>query len=90
MQLTNLASLYHYFDEMVSSDADSDTLFASSYIRGFVSLAASVYGDEQQLLSLRLAQDVSEQLHQARTELAPQDRQLVSNYWQELQGYFVG
>ncbi|WDE03583.1 YfcL family protein [Thalassomonas viridans] len=89
MQLTNLASLYQYFDDMAASDADSDTLFASSYIRGFISLAASIYGDEQQTLSARLAQDVSEQLHQARTELAPQDRQLVNNFWLELQAHFA-
>jgi len=89
MQLTNLASLYQYFDDMVDADADSDTLFASSYIRGFISLAACAYGDEQQILSAQLAKDVSEQLHQARTELSPQDRQLVQNYWQELQGHFA-
>ena len=90
MQLTDLASLYHYFDQMVVTDADSDSLFASSYIRGFISLAAGVYGDEQQALSAQLAQNVSEQLHQARTELSPLDRQLVTHYWQQLQQHFVG
>ena len=88
MQLTNLVSLYQYFDDMVASDANSDSLFASSYIRGFISLAACTYGDEQQVLSGQLAQDVSEQLHQARAELAPQDRQLVNNYWLQLQMHF--
>ena len=30
-----------HFDQLVMNDADADILFASSYIRGFISLAAA-------------------------------------------------
>ena len=90
MQCENLMSLYQCFDDMAASDADNDALFASSYIRGFISLAASDFGDEQQALSQALADKVSEQLHEARTELTPQDRAIVNQYWHELQGFFAG
>jgi hypothetical protein len=83
-----LADLYHYFDQLAEQDVDSDTLFTSSYIRGFISLAASEYGDEQQPLSNSLADAVSIQLHQSRSELSPQDRVIVSEYWQKLRGNF--
>jgi len=84
MKFENLASLYQYFDQLAEQDANSDILFASSYIRGFIGLSASNFGDEQQALSLALAEDISEQLHQARAELTPQDRAIVNQYWQEL------
>ena len=90
MQCENLTALYQYFDDMAASDADSDALFASSYIRGFIGLAASDFGDEQQVLSQVLASKVSEQLHEARSELTPQDRVIVNQYWDELLGFFVG
>jgi hypothetical protein len=90
MQCENLMSLYQYLDDVAEGDADSDTLFASSYIRGFISLAAGDFGDEQQALSQALADKVSAQLHQARTELSPQDRAIVNQYWHQLQGFFVG
>jgi hypothetical protein len=83
-----LAHLYQYFDQLAEQGVDSDTLFASSYIRGFISLAASEYGDEQQVLSIALSDNVTGQLHQARSELTPQDRLIVSEYWQKLQTKF--
>ena len=86
--LTKLEQLYQYFDDLVSSDADSDTLFASSYLRGFIALAASQFGDEQQTLGAELVEDVSEKLAQARTELTPQDREIVQQFWQQLQTHF--
>ncbi|MBO9491726.1 YfcL family protein [Endozoicomonas sp. G2_1] len=86
--LTKLEQLYQYFDDLVSRDADSDTLFASSYLRGFIALAASQFGDEQQTLGAELVEDVSEKLAQARTELTPQDREIVQQFWQQLQTYF--
>lgn len=88
MQFKNLAELYQYFDELAEQDAESDVLFSSSYIRGFIGLSASKFGDEQQPLSLALAEDVSESLQQSRAELTPSDRELVKQYWQEMLIHF--
>ena len=82
MQFENLSKLYQYFDELAEQDVSSDVLFASSYIRGFIGISASQFGDEQQSLTLALAHEVSEQFHQARAELTPQDRVIVNQYWQ--------
>ncbi len=88
MHFENLTSLYQYFDQLAEQDADSDTLFASSYLRGFISLSASQFGGEEQQLSEPLAQHITEALYQARTELSPNDRQIVNEYWQALQVNF--
>ncbi|REL32293.1 hypothetical protein DXX94_17105 [Thalassotalea euphylliae] len=80
----NLSELYLHFDQLAEHDADADTLFASSYIRGFVSLVASETGDESQPLSSQLAASVTAQLSKAKAELSPQDQVIVSNYWQSL------
>jgi hypothetical protein len=88
-QLTTVADIYQYFDQLVMDDADADTLFASSYLRGFIALSASEYGDEDQLLSTLLADSITEQLIQNRTELSPQDRALVKSYWQTLRVHFL-
>ncbi|MCH2056333.1 MAG: YfcL family protein [Thalassotalea sp.] len=88
MKFNNLTELYAYFDELAFQDADADTLFASSYIRGFIALAAANLGDESQALSTALSSDVSEQLVSAKSELSPQDQILVQNYWQSLQPAF--
>lgn len=90
MTFENLTALYHYFDSLAEQDADSDILFATSYIRGFISLAASEYGSEEQALSLQLANDITEKLHEARTELSPQDKVIVNQYWDELKVSFNG
>lgn len=84
MKFKNLADLYHYFDQLAFDDVDADILFASSYIRGFVSLSATEYGDDSQPLTKILAENVSEKMTEARTELSPQDREIVRNYWSEL------
>ena len=84
MQFETLAKLYQHFDDLADQDASSDILFASSYIRGFIGLSASEFGDEQQRLSLPLAENVSRKLHEARTELSPQDRIIVKGYWQSI------
>jgi len=84
MQFENLAGLYQYFDDLAEQDVESDILFASSYIRGFIGLAASEFGDEQQSLTLPLAENVSGKLFEARTELTPQDRVIVNGYWQSI------
>lgn len=84
-----LADLYQSFDQLAEQALDSDLLFASSYIRGFISLVASEYGDEQQPLSTALAENVTAKLYDARSELTPQDRAIVSDYWQTLQTSFI-
>ncbi|WP_448213361.1 YfcL family protein [Colwellia sp. MEBiC06753] len=84
MFIENLTGLYHYFDQLAEHDADADTLFASSYIRGFIALIASDLGDESQPLSTALAKAVSAKLAEAKTELTPQDQVIVANYWQSL------
>ncbi|MDO6445611.1 YfcL family protein [Colwellia sp. 1_MG-2023] len=85
MKVKNLEALYQYFDELVAQEADSDTLFASSYIRGFIALVAVQFGDEKQKISAELCDCVSEQLSKAKTELTPQDNAIVNNYWLSLQ-----
>jgi len=88
MQIENLTALYHYLDQQVAQDVSADELFAGSYLRGFISLAGSEFGDESQALTQALADNISEKLQAARTELSPQDRQIVQDYWQHLQVAF--
>ena len=80
-----IEDLYRYFDSLVEDGTD-DELFASSYIRGFILLV--VDGRQQLALTAELYQSISDQLEQARSELSPQDRTIVGNYWQTLQAYF--
>ena len=88
MTFKNLADLYLHLDELVAQDASADDLFASSYLRGFISLAASQFGDETQLLTKQLAEDITEKVHAARSELTPADRVIVNDYWQSLNTAF--
>lgn len=88
MEINKLAELYQYLDDLVCQDVSSDELFASSYLRGFISLAASEFGDESQLLVQPLAEDISKRVDEAKTELTPADRVIVNNYWQQLKTYF--
>ncbi|MEW6989546.1 YfcL family protein [Colwelliaceae bacterium 6441] len=85
MNVSNLVELYQYFDDLVEQDTDSDTLFASSYLRGFIALVSSQFGDETQSLSTELFAQVSEELDNAKSELTPQDHVIVNNYWLTLQ-----
>lgn len=89
MQFENLTALYHYLDEQVAQDVSADELFAGSYLRGFISLAGSEFGDESQALTQALADNISEKLQAARSELSPQDRQIVQDYWQQLNSAFT-
>lgn len=89
MSFILLKDLYEHFDQLaMAEDTDPDLLFASSYIRGFLALAASDFGDEQQTLSTALAEKVSKSIDEARTELTPQDRVLVQDYWLALRVNF--
>jgi len=85
MQLTTVDELYQYLDNLFELDTDSDTLFAGSYLRGFISLVATAYGDESQVISVELLEGVSEKLTQAKAELTPQDHAIVGNFWLDIQ-----
>lgn len=89
MSIQTLSELYQHFDDLCLKENNDDELFASSYIRGFIALAASQFGDETQLLSKAFAEDISAKLTDARSELNPQDQQIISNYWAELKALFT-
>jgi len=80
--------LYEYFDNLFD-DGDEDTLFASSYIRGFLSLAAAEYGDDEQPLTSTLAADIAQKLKESKSELSPQDQHIVQTFWQDIQAIFT-
>jgi len=83
--ITTVAELYQYLDNLFDQDVDSNTLFASGYLRGFISLSATEFGDEQQAIGPALLVAISEQLSQAKAELSPQDHVIVQNFWLALQ-----
>ncbi len=85
----NLNSLYLFLDALFDQDCSDDELFASSYIRGFISLSACEFGDESQELSQALVLSIDEKLQASRTELSPQDRKIVQDFWLELKPAFV-
>jgi hypothetical protein len=84
-KLASVADLYQYLDALFELDADSDTLFAGSYLRGFISLVATDYGDESQIISSLLLEGVTAKVGQAKVELSPQDYAIVTNFWLVLQ-----
>lgn len=84
-QLTTLNDLYNYFDGLFDENVDEDTLFASSYIRGFIAVEATTFGDDEQVLSEPLLTAVSDRIVQAKKELSPQDSAIVHNFWLSLQ-----
>ena len=85
LHMNTLSELYQYLDLLFEEDVDSDTLFASGYLRGFISLAATDGGDEQQLISGSFIDSISKKLADAKTELSPQDNVIVQNFWWALQ-----
>jgi len=89
MNKMTLENLFQKLDDLVENGGSSDELFASSYIRGFIALAAGQFGDEQQPLSSELAQTVEESIKDAKSELTPQDQVIVFNYWQTLKLDFI-
>jgi hypothetical protein len=80
-----VADLYQYLDSLFDNENDSDTLFAGGYLRGFISLVATDFGDESQLISQALVTGVSEKVNQSKTELSPQDLVIVTNFWLKIQ-----
>ncbi len=87
--MKNLNSIYQYFDSLFELDVDEDMLFASSYVRGFISLYAGEFGDETQPIAAVLVECISQHLTQAKSELSPQDAAIVSNFWFTLQQQFI-
>jgi len=89
MTFENLTALYAYFDQLAEQDENDDLLFASSYVRSFIALNASLLGDESQALSSELARMVSENIIEAKNELSPQDQAIVNEYWQQIKLSFI-
>ena len=85
----SIAALYQYLDNLFDQENTDDQLFASSYLRGFISISVSEFGDESQVPSKALAASIDEKLLAARTELSPQDRQIVQDYWLALKQTFI-
>ncbi len=85
--ITTVNDLYQYLDSLFFLDTDSDTLFAGGYLRGFISLVATIYGDESQVISEELIDGVNKKLTQSKSELSPQDHAIVSNFWLDIQKY---
>ena len=84
----NLEQLFCYFDDLIELDCD-DQLFASSYLRGFLEVAAVEFGTLAQPLSIALFTQVALQLDAAQGELSEQDEIFVSNFWQSIKPMFV-
>ena len=80
-----VADFYEYLDALFDLESDSDMLFAGGYLRGFISLVATEYGDESQVITALLLAAISGKVNQARTELSPQDHAIVNNFWLEIQ-----
>jgi len=83
--LQTIANVYQYLDSLFDQDVDSDTLFASGYLRGLFSSAVSDFSDEKQEISTAIVQAVTDKLASAKTELSPQDNAIVQNFWVVLQ-----
>ncbi|MBT0081701.1 YfcL family protein [Vibrio alginolyticus] len=65
--------------------ASDDELFAGGYLRGHISLSAASCEEEGICDITELKSRIESSLEDARTELSPADRVIVSDLWQELQ-----
>ncbi len=65
--------------------ASDDELFAGGYLRGHISLSAASCEEEGINDIDELKTRIVNSLDEARTELSPSDRSIVSDLWQELQ-----
>lgn len=88
--ITTVGEIYQYLDNLFEQDVDGDILFASGYLRGFISLSATEFGDEQQNITPELLASINHQLTEAKTELSPQDNVIVQNFWLTLQQTMTG
>ncbi len=65
--------------------ASDDELFAGGYLRGHISLSAAACEEEGITDVTELKSRIENSLEEARSELTPADRVIVSDLWQELQ-----
>ena len=87
--ISTLVELYEFLDSLFDQDCDADTLFASGYLRGFISLVASDFGDENMNITTEFIEAISQGVTQAKSELSPQDSVIVNNFWLQLQHKFT-
>ncbi|HCE2340625.1 YfcL family protein [Vibrio parahaemolyticus] len=66
-------------------NASDDELFAGGYLRGHISLSAASCEDDGINDVEELKSRIANSLEEARAELTPADRVIVSELWQELQ-----
>ncbi len=88
MTQKTLTDLYHYFDSLFDQEVSQDTLFASSYVRGFIAVEAVNFGDDNQPLTQQLYQQVLAKITAAKSELSQQDQTIVTNFYDLLQSEF--
>ncbi|MBM5066687.1 YfcL family protein [Vibrio parahaemolyticus] len=66
-------------------NASDDELFAGGYLRGHISLSAASCEEDGINDVEELKSRIANSLEEARAELTPADRVIVSDLWQELQ-----
>ncbi|OTW28521.1 hypothetical protein BA744_07480 [Vibrio parahaemolyticus] len=66
-------------------NASDDELFAGGYLRGHISLSAASCEEDGINNVEELKSRIANSLEEARAELTPADRVIVSDLWQELQ-----
>jgi hypothetical protein len=66
--------------------ASDDELFAGGYLRGHISLSAADCEAVGETEIEQLTKRIEESLENARSELTPSDRILVSDLWAQLHG----
>ncbi|ELP5727892.1 YfcL family protein [Vibrio vulnificus] len=65
--------------------ASEDELFAGGYLRGHISLSAASCEEDGVDNIEELKSRIEQSLDNARAELAPADRLIVNDLWQQLQ-----
>ncbi|GAK24909.1 YfcL family protein [Vibrio owensii] len=76
--------LLELIDARIATASD-DELFAGGYLRGHISLSAAACEEEGINDVTELKSRIENSLEEARSELTPADRVIVSDLWQELQ-----
>ncbi|ENJ2787814.1 YfcL family protein [Vibrio parahaemolyticus] len=66
-------------------NASDDELFAGGYLRGHISLSAASCEEDGINDVEELKSRIANSLEEARAELTPADRVIVSDLWQKLQ-----
>lgn len=75
--------LLELIDARIATASD-DELFAGGYLRGHISLSAAACEEEGVNDLNTFKNRIEHSLDQARSELSPADRIIVSDLWQEL------